>query len=96
LSSGGDELPGQPDPALALPPEEFLESLEPFELVLLEVKEKLYEGSWSSMEVDLKARLKGEPYIFKLSQTINRDLAALRKLKAYEATHGVDLSTFSS
>ncbi len=95
MASGGDELPERQDPALDLSPEQFLERLEPFERVLLEVREKLYEGSWDRMASDLEARLKGEPYVYKLSQTINRDLSALRRLQAFEVQRGVDLSKIS-
>lgn len=81
----------QTDPALELSPVEMLQQLEPNERVLLEVKDKLYGGSWEQVLTDLRARLDGQPYLFKLSKTIQRDVSAIEKMMAYEARHGVDL-----
>ncbi|MCW8132605.1 MAG: hypothetical protein KIS92_19810 [Planctomycetota bacterium] len=75
-----------------LDPEAFLSRLEPYERVLLDMKNMLYEGSWERVLADLRARLKGEPYVYKLSQTIARDIAAIERIRAYELRHGIDLS----
>jgi hypothetical protein len=40
----------------------------------------------------LRARQRGEPYVFKLSQTIVRDIEAIERLRCYEKEHQVDLS----
>ena len=80
------------DPALDVPPEIFLQRLESYERVLIDLKDQLYEGSWQRILDDLKARLDNKPYIYKLSQTISRDLAAIERMKAYELRHGVNLS----
>ncbi len=86
--------PAEPDfdPALDVPPEVFLQRLESYERVLIDLKDQLYEGSWQRILDDLKARLDNKPYIYKLSQTISRDLAAIERMKAYELRHGVNLS----
>lgn len=86
--------PAEPDfdPALDVPPEVFLQRLESYERVLLDLKDQLYEGSWQRILDDLKARLDNKPYIYKLSQTISRDLAAIERMKAYEMRHNVNLS----
>jgi len=84
-SSGGD-------PNLDVPSEVFIGRLEIYERVLLDLKEHLYEGSWERILSDLKARLDNKPYLFKLSQTITRDLAAIERMKAYEMRHNVNLS----
>jgi hypothetical protein len=60
--------------------------------VLLDLKDQLYEGSWERILGDLKARLENKPYIYKLSQTISRDVAAIERMKAFEVRHGVSLS----
>jgi hypothetical protein len=52
----------------------------------------LYEGSWERILEDLRARLEGEPYIYKLSQTITRDIAAIERMRAYERRHEVSLA----
>ncbi len=92
MSDGGDALPGPMDPVLKLSPDEFLARMETYERVLVELKEKLYEGSWERILADLRARVSGQPYIYKLSQTIARDIAAIERMRAYEQRHGVDLS----
>ena len=92
MSDGGDRPPGRPDPVLDVDAEEFLRRLELFERVLIEVKDTLYEGSWDRVLKDLRSRLEGKPYVFKLSQTIARDIAAIERMRAYERRHGIDLS----
>lgn len=75
----------------SLPPAEFVGRLEPFERVLLELKDRLYEGSWNRIRTDLESRRDNKPYIFKLSKTIERDLAAVARLEAYEKKWNVSL-----
>lgn len=79
---------------LDVPVEEFVARLEPHERVLLDLKDQLYEGSWERIIEDLRARLEGQPYIYKLSRTIARDLAAIERMKAYETRQGVDLASW--
>ena len=76
---------------LALPPEEFLQTLQGEERLVLRLRDELYESSWERMEKDLRNRLAGKPYIFKLVHRIETDLALIALLRAYEARHGVDL-----
>ena len=80
------------DPYLDVPPEVFVARMEPYERVLLDLKDQLYEGSWERILADLKARLDNKPYIYKLSQTIARDLAAIERMKSYELRQKVNLS----
>lgn len=96
MSVGGGRVSDQQDPMLELTPEELLQGLEQHERVLLEVKIKLYEGSWEQMLIDLRARLDGKPYIYKLSKTITRDISAIERLMAYESRRGVDLADLMS
>jgi len=86
------ESSGAGDPNLDVPVQEFVARLEPYERVLIDLKDHLYEGSWERILEDLRARLEGKPYIFKLSQTIARDIAAIERMKAYELRQGVSLS----
>jgi hypothetical protein len=80
------------DSSLDVPVQEFVARLQPYERVLIDLKDQLYEGSWERILGDLRARLEGKPYIFKLSQTIARDIAAIERMKAYELRHQVRLS----
>ena len=81
------------DPYLDVPPGVFIGRLEPYERVLLDLKDQLYEGSWERILDDLRARLDNKPYIYKLSQTITRDVAAIERMKSYEMRQKVSLST---
>ena len=82
------------DSALDVPPEVFVENLAPYERVLIELKDHLYEGSWEKILGDLKARLENKPYIYKLSQTIARDVTAIERMRSYEIRQNVNLSQF--
>jgi hypothetical protein len=53
----------------------------------------LYEGSWDRILGDLKARLENKPYMYKLGQTIARDMAAIERMRAFEMRSGVNLSS---
>lgn len=72
-------------------PAEFVAGLQPHERVLLELKERLYDGSWARLRTDLEARRDNKPYIFKLSKAIERDLQAVARLEAYEKRWGISL-----
>lgn len=94
MSDAGGGTPSPTDPALKLSPDAYWESLEAYERVLVQVRETLYEGSWDRVLADLRARLDGKPYVYKLSQTIARDMAAIERMRAYERTRGVDLAAW--
>ena len=73
---------------------EFKRSLTPEEKVLIRVRDTLYEGSWDELEADLRARLGGKPYIFKLATRIEEDLARIERLRGFERESGADVGTF--
>ncbi len=62
--------------------------------MLVVLKRELYEGSWDEMVADLKARLEGRPYIFKLAHRIVDDLERIERLRSFEAKYGIDLSDY--
>ena len=62
--------------------------------MLVTLRDELYSGSWEKMQQDLKDRLRGRPYIFKLAHRIKDDLARIEKLEEYEKKHGVNLRDF--
>jgi len=62
--------------------------------MLVVLKRELYDGSWDEMVADLKARLEGRPYIFKLAHRIADDLDRITRLQKFEQDHRVDLSLY--
>ncbi|MBV8878465.1 MAG: hypothetical protein JO332_00740, partial [Planctomycetaceae bacterium] len=48
------------------PHDKFAAGLSPDEKTLVTLRDELYGGSWDQMLGDLRDRLKGKPYIFKL------------------------------
>ncbi len=72
----------------------FADSLTSEERMLVVLKRELYEGSWDEMVADLRARLEDRPYIFRLAHRIIDDLERIKRLRAFERQHDVDLSDF--
>ena len=72
----------------------FLRRMSREERMLVVLKRELYEGSWSDMVADLRARLEGRPYIFKLANRISEDLERIDRLRAFEDKHDVDLGDY--
>ena len=70
-----------------------LSRLSPEEKHLLLLRNELYDGSWEELETDLRNRLEGKPYIFRLFNRIEDDLARIARLRAYEDRYGVDSGT---
>ena len=58
------------------------------------LKRELYEGNWDDMVADLKARLEGRPYIFKLVHRISDDLERIERLREFERRNHVDLADY--
>lgn len=74
--------------------ERFVERLTSEERMLVVLKGELYEGSWDEMAGDLRARLEGRPYVFKLAHRIADDLERIERLQGFEEQNGVDLSDY--
>jgi len=62
--------------------------------MLVILKAQLYDGTWDSMLDDLKNRLEGKPYIFKLVNRINDDIARIEEMQKFEAEHNIDLADY--
>ena len=75
-------------------PQAFLASLAEEEKMLVELRDELYDGSWESMLRDLNDRLKGRPYIYKLVNRIQDDIARIKKLRTFEKQNHVNLSDY--
>jgi hypothetical protein len=62
--------------------------------MLVVLKRQLYDGDWETMLDDLKNRLAGKPYIFKLANRIQDDIARIEVLRKFEAEHNIDLADY--
>ena len=80
--------------AKATPHDKFAAGLTPDEKTLVTLRDELYGGSWEQMLGDLRDRLKGKPYIFKLVNRIQDDIARIEKLSEYEKKHKINLADF--
>jgi hypothetical protein len=74
--------------------EKFTSALTPEEKMLITLRDELYGGSWDRMLQDLRERLRGRPYIFKLVNRIQDDIERIEKLQDYEKKNGIDLAEF--
>ena len=72
----------------------FARDLGEKERVALAVRDELYGGSWDEMREDLEARREGRTYVFRLASRIEEDLKIIRKLRAFERRHDVDLAQY--
>lgn len=72
----------------------FVEGMTREERMLVVLQGELYEGSWDEMAADLRARLEGRPYVFKLAHRIADDLERIDRLKGFEQRYGVLLRDY--
>ena len=75
-------------------PRAYLSSLSDEAVQLLVLRDELYDGSWAEMKRDLEDRRDGKPFIFKLVNRIEEDLARIEELAGFEEKNGVNLSDF--
>jgi len=59
--------------------------------MLVVLKGQLYGGSWEPMLDDLRNRLVGKPYIFKLVNRIKDDIERIEEMRRFEVEHHIDL-----
>jgi len=62
--------------------------------MLVVLKSQLYGGSWEPMLDDLRNRLAGKPYIFKLVNRIQDDIERIEQMGKFESEHGIDLAEY--
>ena len=74
--------------------QKFAQSLSPEEIILIRLRDELYDGRWDDMIEDLTNRLDGKPYVFKLAGRIEADLARIERLKTFEEKNNVNLNDF--
>ncbi len=76
------------DPAVV----DYVSTLDNEHKMLVVLKAQLYSGRWEPMLDDLKNRLAGKPYIFKLTNRINDDVERINEMREFEEIHAVDLA----
>jgi len=62
--------------------------------MLVALKTHLYGGSWEPMLDDLRHRLAGKPYIFKLVHRIQDDIERIEAMRKFEVEHKIDLAEY--
>ncbi|MEN6307743.1 MAG: hypothetical protein ABFD91_08315 [Anaerohalosphaeraceae bacterium] len=72
----------------------FIDSLDDKHRMLVVLKAQLYGNRWEPMLDDLRNRLEGKPYIFKLVNRIKDDMDRIERMKSFEIDHNVDLTEF--
>jgi len=83
-----------PDSDVAKAVAEYVNRLSDEHKMLVALKSQLYGGSWEPMVDDLRNRLSGQPYIFKLVHRIQDDIERIEEMRQFEAEHQVDLADY--
>jgi hypothetical protein len=73
---------------------DFVAGLSDEHRMLVILKAQLYGGTWEPMLDDLKNRLEGKPYIFKLANRIKDDIQRIEQMQKFEKEHNVDLAEY--
>jgi len=73
---------------------EFVKGLSDEHRMLIILKAELYDRSWEPMLDDLRNRLAGKPYIFKLATRIKDDIERIEYMSEFEAEHNIDLADY--
>ena len=73
---------------------DFVAGLSDEHRMLVVLKSQLYGGTWEPMLDDLKNRLAGKPYIFKLVNRINDDIERIKQMRKFESEHDIDLADY--
>ncbi len=84
----------QPKAACQEAARRFVEGLSEEEVMLVRLRDELYDGRWDQMRTDLQDRLQGKPYVFKLAHRIQDDIERIERLSRFEQKHGVDLAAY--
>lgn len=73
---------------------DFINSLSEEHRMLVILKAQLYDGIWEPMLDDLRNRLSGKPYIFKLVNRIQDDIRRIEEMQEFESEHNIDLADY--
>ena len=73
---------------------DFVDRLTDEHRMLVVLKAQLYDGGWAQVLDDLRNRLAGKPYIFKLANRIEQDIERIEEMQKFESEHDVDLADY--
>jgi len=82
------------DTAVSKVVSDFVDGLSDEHRMLVVLKAQLYDGIWEPMLDDLRNRLKGKPYIFKLVNRIKDDIDRIEQMRKFEKEHNIDLADY--
>lgn len=82
------------DTAVSKVVSDFIKGLSDECRMLVVLKAQLYDGMWEPMLDDLRNRLSGKPYIFKLANRIKDDIERIEQMRKFEAEHSIDLANY--
>jgi len=72
----------------------FVSGLVEEEIMLVRLRDELYDGHWDMMLADLNDRLQGRPYVFKLAHRIQDDIERIEQMHRFEREHNVNLAQY--
>ncbi len=70
---------------------DFVNGLSDEHRMLVVLKAQLYDDMWEPMLDDLRNRISGKPYIFKLVNRIQDDIRRIEEMQEFESEHDIDL-----
>jgi hypothetical protein len=73
---------------------DFVNGLSDEHRMLVVLKAQLYDDMWEPMLDDLRNRLSGKPYIFKLVNRIKDDIRRIEEMQEFESEHDIDLADY--
>jgi hypothetical protein len=82
------------DTAVSKVVSDFVDGLSDEYRMLVVLKAQLYDGTWEPMLDDLRNRLAGKPYIFKLANRIQDDIRRIEEMQEFEDEHKIDLADY--
>ena len=82
------------DTAVSKAVSDFVDGLSDEHRMLVVLKAQLYDGMWEPMLDDLRNRLAGKPYIFKLANRIKDDIERIERMQEFEAEHNIDMADY--
>ncbi|HSW02596.1 MAG TPA: hypothetical protein VLI39_20705 [Sedimentisphaerales bacterium] len=88
------QMSSGPDSNVAKAVADYVNRLSDEHKMLVALKSQLYGGSWDPMVDDLRNRLAGKPYIFKLVHRIQDDVERIEEMRKFETEHKVDLADY--
>ena len=73
---------------------DFINGLSDEHRMLVVLKAQLYDDMWEPMLDDLRNRLAGKPYIFKLVNRIQDDIRRIEEMQEFESENNIDLADY--